>query len=234
MPKFHVTLERQVSEIRTVVVEASNIEAAKAAALGAEFDEQQLDDWTLGDPDDATVFEAWEAGDDEALTPLAPDLTGLCRACRRPVAECNADPCIAVAMDRAEAAEPAPLLAVKPGNNFIGAVLSGAVLRSGVMKTTVLEPTPRRAMLVYQQGFANVFEVAEFGLTPETHGPARVIRANTYRYCETICEGLELAGWEIRAAACEELGDIADREWQEYRETGPFSSSRSPDPRWWR
>ncbi len=71
MPKFRVRMERPVMEFREVCVEAENADDAKEKALSAEFDEDQLEDWDLGDPDEASVCDVIAADDNEPLTPIA-------------------------------------------------------------------------------------------------------------------------------------------------------------------
>ena len=71
MPRFRVRMERPVMEFREVCVKADDIDDAKVRALSSEFDEHLLDDWDIGDPGDAEVYDVIEADDDEPLTPIA-------------------------------------------------------------------------------------------------------------------------------------------------------------------
>jgi hypothetical protein len=74
MPRYRVSLERTVSECRSVVVKAESENAAKAFALREPFDEAELDDWTPMDPGDPQVYNCEQVDDDEPLTPLDPHL----------------------------------------------------------------------------------------------------------------------------------------------------------------
>jgi hypothetical protein len=64
-------MERPTVEFREVVVDAEDAADAKVKALSTEFDELQLDDWDLGEPAEAKVYDVIDADPDEPLTPIA-------------------------------------------------------------------------------------------------------------------------------------------------------------------
>jgi hypothetical protein len=88
-------------------------------------------------------------------------------------------------------------------------------------------PTTKRAMLVYQAGIANVFDVKSFNRG--TYGrDARRIYQGDFRTAESIAYGLGLAGAKVRTAACNEAGDIVDRTWSGDLDAQPFSDKFHP------
>jgi hypothetical protein len=85
----------------------------------------------------------------------------------------------------------------------------------------------KRAMLVYQAGIANVFEVKAFNLAPYGRGAKRLMQFD-FRTCETFARGLAAAGTLVSTAHCNEAGDIAERTWSEQLDDAPFSDKFSP------
>ena len=85
----------------------------------------------------------------------------------------------------------------------------------------------KRAMLVYQAGIANVFEVKAFNLSNYGRDAKRLAQAD-FRTCENIAYGLGLAGVLVRSAACNQAGDIRDAKWSEDLESQPFSEKFHP------
>lgn len=83
------------------------------------------------------------------------------------------------------------------------------------------------AMLVYQGGIANVFEVDRFAITP-AHRNARRLTQGDFRSCENFSLGLAAAGALVVTAACNMVGDIADREWSFELDKQPFSDNFHP------
>ena len=84
-----------------------------------------------------------------------------------------------------------------------------------------------KAMLVYQAGIANVFEVASFNLTDYGRDARRLLQGD-FRSCEMFALGLGAAGVKVRTAACNAAGDIARGHWTEDLEAQPFHDSFRP------
>jgi hypothetical protein len=68
--RYRVSMERPVNECRNVVVKAASMADASKAALTANFDESQLDDWTPCDPGAAVVYDVEPVDETEPLTPI--------------------------------------------------------------------------------------------------------------------------------------------------------------------
>lgn len=85
----------------------------------------------------------------------------------------------------------------------------------------------KRAMLVYQAGIANIFEVKCFNLADFGRDASRRMQAD-FRTCENIARGLGLAGCIVRTAACNQAGDIINATWSEDLEAQPFSDKFQP------
>ena len=84
-----------------------------------------------------------------------------------------------------------------------------------------------KAMLVYQAGIANVFEVNCFNLAPYGREAKRLLQSD-FHTCETFVRGMGRAGAIIRTAACNMAGDIQDRKWSENLDEQPFSDAFCP------
>lgn len=84
-----------------------------------------------------------------------------------------------------------------------------------------------RAMLVYQSGIANVFEVECFNLNPFGRNARRLMQ-HAFRPCEDFTRGLAAAGVIVRTASCNVAGDCADVQWTDGIEGTPFSESCNP------
>jgi hypothetical protein len=80
----------------------------------------------------------------------------------------------------------------------------------------------KKAMLVYQGGIANVFEVECFNLAPFGRDARRLLQSD-FKTCEFLARGMGLAGAVVRTAYCNQAGDIKDAVWSEDRESQPFS-----------
>lgn len=83
------------------------------------------------------------------------------------------------------------------------------------------------AVLVYQAGLANVFQVeclnmADFGRD------AKRLAQGSFKECENIARGIALAGVPVASAHCNECGDIAKRLWDADLESAPFRDSMRP------
>ena len=84
-----------------------------------------------------------------------------------------------------------------------------------------------KAMLVYQYGIANVFQVESFNLS--NHGrEAKRLLQHGFQSCEMYARGLGAAGVTVRTAACNEDGDIIHRPWSSDLEDPPFSDRFQP------
>ena len=68
------------------------------------------------------------------------------------------------------------------------------------------------AMLVYQAGLANVFEVASLNLADYGRDALR-LRQGDFRSCENFANGLGCAGVVVRSAHCNRAGDVARAPW---------------------
>lgn len=87
--------------------------------------------------------------------------------------------------------------------------------------------TSDKYVLVYQAGIANVFRVNAFTVAhPIKRNAVRVVQS-TFRPCEWFCRGLAAAGAEVRVAACNMAGDIAQQTWTGDLDAQPFSASFS-------
>ena len=95
------------------------------------------------------------------------------------------------------------------------------------VQAPIVEQSQRRAMLVYQGGIANVFEVAAFNVAE--HGrEARRLMQSDFRTCESFARGLAAAGAIVRSAACNQPGDIVNALWTDDLEGQPFSEKFRP------
>ena len=79
-------------------------------------------------------------------------------------------------------------------------------------------------MLVYQVGIANVFQVSAFNLADYGRDARRVYQGD-FRTAEAIAHGAWLAGALVKAAGCNEAGDIALRSWTQDIDSLPFRES---------
>ena len=85
----------------------------------------------------------------------------------------------------------------------------------------------KRAMLVYQAGIANVFEVKCFNLGSFGRYAKRLLQAD-FRSCENFARGLSTAGVTVRTVACNQAGDIINETWDEDLTEQPFSNNFHP------
>jgi hypothetical protein len=84
-----------------------------------------------------------------------------------------------------------------------------------------------RAVLVYQSGIANVFQVASFNLSDYGRN-AKLLRQADFRTCENFAQGLAIAGTRVTTAYCNQAGNIASCTWSEDLEDAPFSTQFNP------
>jgi hypothetical protein len=87
-----------------------------------------------------------------------------------------------------------------------------------------MEKKVKKAMVVYQGGMANLFEVKCFNLNPFGRN-AKSIYQGTFDECNKIAFGMELAGAKIKVAGCNMAGDIQDFQWTDNLDDLPFSCS---------
>jgi len=79
----------------------------------------------------------------------------------------------------------------------------------------------KKAVLVYQGGIANVFDVDCFNLAP--YREVRRLLQASFSECETFARGLKAAGVIVKSAYCNMAGDIADQKWSSDLDNAPFS-----------
>lgn len=85
----------------------------------------------------------------------------------------------------------------------------------------------KRAVLVYQAGIANVFEVKSFNMSSFGREAKRLVQAD-FRTCEAFSRGLAAAGVKIATASCNSAGDIINSTWTEGLEDCPFRDNARP------
>jgi len=79
-----------------------------------------------------------------------------------------------------------------------------------------------KAMLVYQAGIANVFEVNCFNLSNFGRDAVRIFQGDFYG-AQKFASGLAIAGVIVRTAGCNMAGDIACQKWTEDFDSLPFT-----------
>jgi hypothetical protein len=84
-----------------------------------------------------------------------------------------------------------------------------------------------RAVLVYQAGIANVFQVESFNMANYGRDARRLLQSD-FRTCEAFARGLVAAGVRVTSAACNRAGDVADAPWSEDLDEQPFSDKFCP------
>jgi hypothetical protein len=85
----------------------------------------------------------------------------------------------------------------------------------------------KRAVLVYQGGIANVFEVECFNLCDYGRGARRLVQSD-FRACEWFARGLDRAGVLVTTMQCNQAGEIAASKWSDDLEAAPFSDKFKP------
>ena len=85
----------------------------------------------------------------------------------------------------------------------------------------------KKAMLVYQAGIANVFEVECFNQASYGRDAKRLIQSD-FRSCESFARGLGAAGVAVITVGCNQTGDVIDLWWTDDLEELPFSNAFSP------
>lgn len=80
----------------------------------------------------------------------------------------------------------------------------------------------KKAILVYQAGIANVFEVESFNIADEGRNARRCYQGD-FHGAIWYARGLAAAGCIVRTAACNQAGDIAQSTWTLDLDSQPFS-----------
>ena len=81
-----------------------------------------------------------------------------------------------------------------------------------------------KAVLVYQAGIANVFQVASFNLSDYGRDAKRLYQGD-FNSATMFAKGLAASGMQVKTAACNQAGDIQGATWSEDLEEQPFSDS---------
>jgi hypothetical protein len=89
------------------------------------------------------------------------------------------------------------------------------------------ELNERKAVLVYQAGIANIFEVKCFNLSDFGRDAKRLVQSD-FRTCETFARGLKHAGYLITSLYCNQAGDISFSHWDENLVNAPFHDNFRP------
>ena len=84
-----------------------------------------------------------------------------------------------------------------------------------------------KAVLVYQAGIANVFQVDCFNLSPFGRKAKRLYQGD-FRTAEAIAQGIALAGGTVGTVACNMAGDISEQTWSDNLTEQPFSDQFRP------
>ena len=84
-----------------------------------------------------------------------------------------------------------------------------------------------RAILVYQGGLANVFEVECWNMANYGRAARRLMQAD-FHTCEAFARGLAAAGVLITSVHCNQAGDITEAKWNDDLESAPFHESFRP------
>jgi hypothetical protein len=82
----------------------------------------------------------------------------------------------------------------------------------------------KKAILVYQAGIANVFSVDCYNLANEGRNARRLFQGS-FTSAVHFARGLAAAGVQVKTAACNRAGDIANAPWSEDFDSMPFSDS---------
>lgn len=80
----------------------------------------------------------------------------------------------------------------------------------------------KRAVLVYQAGIANVFEVSCFNANPHGRNAKRLLQ-HAFGPCEWFVKGLAHAGYSVTSMQCNQAGDVTEAQWSEDLDAAPFS-----------
>jgi hypothetical protein len=83
------------------------------------------------------------------------------------------------------------------------------------------------AVLVYQAGIANVFQLQSTDTQPETRKAERLLQSD-FRSCEMYARGLKDAGTAVTTMQCNRAGDVQDAAWNADLDAAPFSDKFHP------
>ncbi len=83
------------------------------------------------------------------------------------------------------------------------------------------------AVLVYQAGIANVFEVTSLNQSDYGRDAKRLLQSD-FRQCEAFANGLKAAGVCVKTLACNVPGDISKLRWTSDLDSAPFSENFQP------
>jgi hypothetical protein len=89
----------------------------------------------------------------------------------------------------------------------------------------------KKAVLVYQGGLANVFEVKSFNLSDFGRNARRLIQSD-FSTCEAFAKGLCVAGVTVRVAGCNQPGDIVNAKWTQDMDSLPFRDNQLYPREW--
>jgi hypothetical protein len=79
----------------------------------------------------------------------------------------------------------------------------------------------KKAVIVYQAGIANVFEVECFNMAPYGREAVHIMQSD-FRSCESYARGLKHAGYTVAVASCNKAGDVAHQTWIAGLDDCPF------------
>lgn len=85
----------------------------------------------------------------------------------------------------------------------------------------------KKAVLVYQVGIANVFEVASLNMADYGRNAKRLLQYD-FRTCEAFARGLGVAGTLVATMQCNQAGDIIHAKWSDDLDAAPFSGEFRP------
>lgn len=85
----------------------------------------------------------------------------------------------------------------------------------------------KQAVLVYQAGIANVFEVQCFNMSDFGRDAKRLLQG-TFGQCEMFAHGLKAAGVMVVSAHCNMAGDIINAHWSDFLLDAPFNDKFHP------
>lgn len=88
-------------------------------------------------------------------------------------------------------------------------------------------PHYHKAVVVYQVGVANVFEVECFNMADFGRDARRMLQSD-FNSCEWFARGLGAAGWHVSSMFCNQAGDIVNAKWSDYLPYAPFFDSMNP------
>jgi hypothetical protein len=85
----------------------------------------------------------------------------------------------------------------------------------------------RRAVLVYQVGIANIFEVDCFNDSCFGRNAKQLLQSD-FNSCENFARRLAQVGYLVCSLYCNQAGDIINANWKEDLNNAPFSDKFNP------